>query len=198
MHTQQRLAAHEFLETKEAVSTKAAHIELYGVLFSMAQDPHLKDILFNQQRRMIEGYDYGVQLLQGHGVQMTATPPHTPQLRTYEQPQVGLQQPQMQAPNPNATQLSDATISTIALNMHKAGSAISMLWANECVNQPFRMYHATSANICQEMAWEMFQYMNFRGYYQAPQLADHTMNTMIQGLGGQAQPQQPYQTNFNH
>jgi spore coat protein CotF len=192
MHTQQRFAAHEFLETQEAIRTKAAHIELYGVLFSMVQDTHLKDILFNQQERMLQGYNYGINLLQGRGIHMT---PHTPTLRIYERPETGLQQPQMPAPNPNATKLSDFSIATIALNMHKSGSAISMLWACECVDQQIRMYHATSANICQEMAWEMFQYMNTMGYYQAPQLADHTMQTMLQGVQP-AQPQQPYQTHF--
>lgn len=192
MHTQQRFAAHEFLETQEAVRTKAAHIELYGVLFSMAQDTHLKDILFNQQRRMLEGYDYGIGLLQGKGIAMT---PHTPELRIYERPQPGLRQPSMPGPNPNATQLSDVSIATIALNLHKTGSAVAMLWACECVDPQIRQYHATSANICQEMAWEVFQYMNYKGFYQAPQLADHTMRTMIQAVQP-AEPQQPYQTHF--
>jgi spore coat protein CotF len=194
MQTSQRFAAHEFLETQEAVRTKVAHLELYGVLFSMAEDTHLKDILYNQQQRMLEGYNYGVALLQGRGIPMH---PHTPVLRVYEQPQTGLNQPQLPAPNPNATRLSDFSIATIVLTMHKTGSAISMLWASECVDQQIRMYHATSANICQEMAWEMFQYMNTKGYYQAPQLADHTMQTMIQGVQ-QAQQQQAYQTHFNH
>ncbi|WP_281884424.1 spore coat protein [Paenibacillus sp. YYML68] len=194
MHTQQRFAALEFLETQEAVRTKAAHIELYGVLFSMVSDQHLKDILYNQQKRMIEGYNFGVNLLQGRGVQLH---PHTPELRVYERPQTGLQQPSMPAPNPNATQLSDVSISTIALNLHKAGASMSMQWACECVDPQVRQYHATSANICQEMAWEMFQYMNYRGYYQAPQLADHTMRTMIQAVQPSGQ-QQPYQTHFNH
>lgn len=194
MHTQQRFAAHEFLETQEAVRTKAANIELYGVLFSMAKDTHLKDILFNQQGRMLEGYNYITNLLRGRGIQMT---PHTPEFRVYERPQTGLRQPQMQAPNPNATELSDMTIATIALNMHKTGSMVSMMWASECVDPQIRQYHATSANICQEMAYEMFQYMNYCGYYQAPQLADHTMRTMMQGVSA-AQPQQQYQTHFNH
>ncbi len=193
MHTQQRFAAHEFLETQEAIRTKAAHIELYGVLFSMAQDTHLKDILFNQQRRMLEGYDYGIGLLQGRGITMT---PHTPELRIYERPQVGLKQPSLPGPNPNAAQLSDVSISTIALNLHKTGSAVAMLWACECVDPQIRQYHATSANICQEMAWELFQYMNFKGFYQVPQLADHTMRTMIQAVHQPAEPQQPYQTHF--
>ncbi|MBP1153812.1 MULTISPECIES: spore coat protein [unclassified Paenibacillus] len=193
---EQRFAAHEFLETQEAVRTKAAHLELYGVLFSMAQDTHLKDILFNQQRRMLDGYNFGVQLLQGRGMNMM--PPHTPELRIYERPQTGLQQPAIPAPNPNASQLSDFSIATIALNMHKTGSAISMLWACECVDPQIRQYHATSSNICQEMAWEMFQYMNYKGYYQAPQLADHTMRTMIEAVQPSQQQQQVYQTHFNH
>lgn len=53
-----RYAAHEFLETQEAIRTKALNIELYGVMFAMAKDTHLKDILFNQRRRMIEGYNF--------------------------------------------------------------------------------------------------------------------------------------------
>lgn len=195
MYMEQRFAAHEFLETQEAVRTKAAHLELYGVLFSMAQDTHLKDILFNQQSRMLDGYNFGVQLLQGRGI--NRMPAHTPELRIYERPQTGLQQPSMPAPNPNASQLSDFSIATIALNLHKTGSAVSMLWACECVDPQIRQYHATSANICQEMAWEMFQYMNDKGYYQAPQLADHTMRTMIQAVQP-SQPQQAYQTHFNH
>lgn len=186
MYMEQRFAAHEFLETQEAVRTKGAQLELYGILFSMAQDAHLKDILFNQQSRMLDGYNFGVQLLQGRGIPMN---PHTPELRIYERPQTGLRHPSMPSPNPNATQLSDYSIATIALNMHKNGSAISMLRACECIDPQIRQYHATSSNICQEMAWEMFQYMNDKGYYQAPQLADHTMRTMIQGI----QPSQQQQ-----
>lgn len=189
----QPLAAHEFLETQESLRTKAADIELYGVLFAMAKDSHLKDILYNQQRRMIEGYNYGVQLIQGRAAGMQQ---HTPQLRVYEHPQAGLRHPQMAPPNPNATDLPDNTISGIALNLHKSGATFCMHMALECVDRQIRTFHATSANICQEMAYEMFQYMNYRGFYQAPQLADHTMQTMI----GAVQPsgtQQPYQTHFN-
>jgi spore coat protein CotF len=189
----QPLAAHEFLETQESLRSKAAGIELYGVLFAMAKDTHLKDILYDQQRRMIDGYNYGVQLLQGRAA---GAQQHTPQLRVYEHPQAGLRHPQMAPPNPNATDLSDATISGIALNLHKSGATFGMHMALECIDRQIRSYHATSANICQEMAWEMFQYMNYRGFYQAPQLADHTMQTMM-GMVAPAGAQQPYQTHFN-
>jgi spore coat protein CotF len=188
----QPYAAHEFLETQEALRTKAAHLELYGLLFAMAKDVHLKDILYNQQRRMLDGYNYGVQLMQGRAAAMQ---PHTPQLRIYEHPEAGLHHPQMAPPNPNATDLSDMTISALALDLHKCGAVGCMRQALECVDPQIRMYHATSANICQEMAYEMFQYMNDRGFYQAPQLADSTMQTMIQAVQP-AGSQQPHQTHF--
>ncbi|RXT06316.1 spore coat protein [Ammoniphilus sp. CFH 90114] len=178
-----RWAAHEFLETQEALRSKAATIELYGALMGMTQDAHLRDILQNQQRREIQAYQQGVNLLLGKGVQMQA--PHTPQMNVYEQPQVGLQQPTMSAPNPQATKLSDMSISTVLLNLHKSGAAVAMLWACECVDPQVRTYHATCANVCQEMAYELWQFMNYKGYYQAPQLADHTMNTMIRPFQGQ-------------
>jgi hypothetical protein len=36
-----RFAAHEFLETQEALRTKAANIELYGALMNMTQDAQI-------------------------------------------------------------------------------------------------------------------------------------------------------------
>lgn len=176
----QRLGAHEFLEMNEELRTKAANIELYGVLINQARDPHLRDILTNQQRRMAQAYQMGVNLLSNQGQTSGMMPPHTPQVNVYERPQVGLNHPQSPAPNPGVQELSDRTIGTVALNLHKAGAVMRMHWALECVNPTLRMYISTAANTCQEMAFECWQYLNYNGYYQVPQLADHTMNTMIE------------------
>ncbi|HEU4963951.1 MAG TPA: spore coat protein [Bacilli bacterium] len=174
-----RFGAHEFLETNEALRSKASIIELNGVLINQAQDPHLRDILSNQQRRMVQAYQMGVGLLNNQGMaQMNM--PHTPQMNVYERPQIGLNHPQSPAPNPNARQLSDRTIAEVALGLHKSSAVMSMNWALECVQPNIRTYHATGANLCQEMAYECWQYLNYNGYYQVPQLADHTMNTMIE------------------
>lgn len=173
-----RFGAHEFLETQEALRTKAAHIELYGVMISQAQDPHLRDILTNQQRRMVQGYNQGLALLMNHGMQTNL--PHTPQMNVYERTQIGLNHPQSPAPNPGTTTLSDRTIAQVALDLHKAGARTAMTWALECVQPQIRQYHATGANTCQEMAYECWQFLNYNGYYQVPQLADHTMRTIIE------------------
>lgn len=174
----QRYAAHEFLETQEALRTKHAEIELHGLLAEMAQDPQLKNMIMNHQRTVMNAYQQGVNLLAGKGVQVP-TAAHLTQMNRTGQISVGLHQPQMPQPNPHPSRLSDMTICTIMLNWHKSGSAISMLWANECVDPQIRQYHVNGANMCQEMAYETWQYMNMKGYYQAPQLADHTMQTMI-------------------
>jgi spore coat protein CotF len=179
-----RYGAHEFLETQEALRAKAAHIELYGVLINDAQDPHLRDILTNQQRRMVQGFQQCASMLMSHGVQPAVSVPHTPHANVYEQPQIGLNNPTFPSINPNAKQLSDFTIATTALLLHKAGAMFATNWTLESVAPALRACHATSANTCQEMAYELFQYMNYKGYYQVPQLADHTMNTMMQAVQG--------------
>ena len=180
-----RFGAHEFLETQDALRTKAADIELYGLLIAQARDPHLRDILTNQQRRMVSAYQQGVAVANAEqyksGVTLT---PHTPQTNVYENIQIGLHNPTMPVPNANAQALSDRTIATIALNCHKAGAISGMHAALECANPQLRACHATCANICQEMAYELFQYLNYTGVYQVPQLADHTMNTMMQAYEG--------------
>lgn len=182
----QKFAAHEFLEIQEALRSKHAQIELHGLFAEMAQDPQLRNMITNHQRRIMDAYQQGINLLMGKGVNVASTP-HTAHFRNAGQTNVGLNKPQMAAPNPNPTRLSDMTISTLMLNWHKSGSAINMLWAGECVDPQLRMYLVNGANMCQEMAYETWQYMNMKGYYQAPQLADHTMNTMVQAF----QQQQP-------
>lgn len=185
-----RYAAHEFLETQEALRSKHAEIEQHGLFAEMAQDPQLKNMILSHQQLIMNGYQQGLNLLMGKGVNVGVMP-QLPQMRTTEQTMVGLQQPQMPPPNPQPTRLSDMTISTLMLNCHKAGSAVGMLRAGECVDPQIRQYHVNGANLCQQLAYETWQYMNAKGYYQAPQLADHTMNTMINAY--QQQPPQPQQ-----
>lgn len=194
-----RFGAHEFLVTQETIRSKGAEIELYGVLISQCQDAHLRDILTNQQRRMVQGYQQCLAVLNNQG--FTPQVPHTPQTNVYENINIGLNNPQFPMPNPQANRLSDQSIATIALNLHKFGAISCMNFALECANPVLRQFHATSANTCQEMAYELFQFANYQGMYQVPQLADHTMQTMVQAFsapgygGGQgygAQQQQGY------
>ncbi|HZG70623.1 MAG TPA: spore coat protein [Chondromyces sp.] len=159
------MAAHELLETSEALRTKAAEIEQHGFFANECQDDHLKSILKRHQQQMIQAYQQGINLLQGKGGQVTHAYPN---FNTHN-PQVGMrEQMTLSAPNPNARALPDRTISTLALNAHKTGAVMGMVWANECVDPQIRSYHVQGANLCQEMAYEIWQWMNQNSYYAAP------------------------------
>jgi spore coat protein CotF len=179
--------AHEFLETQEALRSKAAHIELYGVMEEMAQDQQLKSILRNQQNRMMQSYQQGINLLQGKGVQVQSIP--QPRFNVNQQPTVGIQNQMTQqiVPNMHPSRLSDQTIGTVCMNQHKMGAAVAMIWASECADPQLRTYHVTCANSCQEMAYELWQYLNAKGYYQVPVFPQQTMAAMAQSFQQQTQ-----------
>lgn len=58
---------------------------------------------------------------------------------------------------------------------------MGMQWANECVDPQIRMYHVNGANMCQEMAYEIWSWMNQNGYYQPPTF-DTTQTTQMTGM----------------
>ncbi|WP_102349099.1 spore coat protein [Bacillus sp. Marseille-P3661] len=174
-----RFGAHEYLETQELVRKVSADIELHAVCAEMTQDQELKSLLTRHIQGMQQTFQQSVNALQNKGISANTTM-NTSQygLHTNTQPKVGLHNPTMYPPNPNAQRLSDVTICTILLNSHKAGSVFGMQWANECVDPQLRQLHITCATNCNAMAYEIWQYMNAKGMYQVPQLADHTMQTM--------------------
>lgn len=173
-------AAHELLETQEALRTKTAEIEQHGFFANNCRDQHLKGILLRHQQQMITAYQQGVNLLSGKGVQL----PHQYPTFTGQNTSVGMQQQQTSgsAPMANTQMLSDKTMATLVLNAHKSGSMMSMLWANECVDPQIRAYHVNGANLCQEMAYEIWAWMNQNGYYQPPQFNTQTQTQMQQAF----------------
>jgi len=170
------LAAHELLETSEALRIKAAEIEQHSLFTKMCKDQQLKSILIRHQQQMIVAYQQGVNFLQGRGAHVSHMAPsfQAQNLST------GMSDQFQSAMGPQAAaqQLSDQTIATLALNTHKTGSMMGMLWANECVDSNLRMYHVNGANQCQEMAYEIFAWMNQHGYYQPPAFNNQQMVQM--------------------
>jgi len=180
-------AAHELLETSEALRTKAAEIEQHGVFANQCNDQHLKSILTRHQQQMITAYQQGVSLMQGKGAQLTHQTPSFFNMQHNMQHTANLgmhQQTAMSAPMANTQTLSDQTIATLALNTHKSGAVMGMQWANECVDPQLRMYHVNGANLCQEMAYEIWNWMNQNGYYQPPTFS----TTQVSQMTGMFQP----------
>ncbi|WP_227935350.1 spore coat protein [Alkalihalobacillus deserti] len=172
------LAAHELLETQEALRTKAAEIEQHGLFANQCRDQRLKGILAKHQQQMITAYQQGVNLMQGRGAQLTH---QTPNFYTQNVNPNAHHQVSMSAPMMNTQTLSDQTMATLALNTHKSGSVMGMQWANECVDPQIRMYHVNGANLCQEMAYEIWTWMNQNGYYQ-PQNFNNAQTTQMMNM----------------
>ncbi len=176
---QRSWAAHEFLETNELLRKLTADIELHAFCSNATNDPELKNILQRHIKGMDQTYHQAIQLLQNKGANMRATAGYNQ--HSQHHPHVGMQNPTMiPAPNTQANRLSDFTMGTIILNSHKAGSMFGMLWANECVDPDVRSLHVMSANNCQQMAYEIWQFMNNRGYYEAPMMPANQVTMMNQ------------------
>lgn len=169
-----KMAAHELLETSEALRTKAAEIEQLGFFANQCQDPNLKGLLNRQQQLMVNAYQQGVNILQGKGGQVD----HLNPTFNGHNIQVGLHNQVGVTANPNSNKLTDITISTLTLNNHKSGAVNSMIWANECVDPQIRSYHVQGAVMCQEMAYETWQWMNAVGFYNAPDFQQNQINQM--------------------
>ncbi|MFC4101862.1 spore coat protein [Paenibacillus xanthanilyticus] len=168
--------AHEILEIHEVLAASIDAINLFQVYRPFVQDPQLARILDNQLQFMTQGYQTFVQLINGQGAAQPA------QFRAPKnvQPLLGLRQPTPAAPNQPGEQLDDRDVACAALNCHKNGAVKKMLAALECTNPQFRAYLQQSAVNCSEQAYELWQYMNQKGFYQVPTLQDNTTQTMIQ------------------
>ncbi|MHB8919307.1 MAG: spore coat protein [Desulfocucumaceae bacterium] len=111
--------------------------------------------------------------------------------------QFGIQQPgQAQAQQQSTSRtLNDRTISQGALIFHKCGASRATTAALESAEPHLRNLAAASARTCMDMAYEMFQYMNQRGFYQMPEMPRNFVNhTQAAGAPGYPGMQHGYQT----
>lgn len=162
----------------------------------MTTDQELRGILRRHIEAMDQTYHQTVNLLQNKGMNMTGT--NLYRMHAEHHPHVGFDHPHMMpAPNPHARRLNDMTIGTILLNTHKAGSMFGMQWANECIDPDVRALHITSALNCQQMAYEVWQLMNARGYYEVPAMPMGTVTAMTQTFQPAAQGNTTY-TGIHH
>ncbi len=181
-------AAHEVIVMNEALMTKSANVEVLSFLSAQVQDPSLQNMLSQHVQLIHNHYIQGVSILQGqHGGSHFTNPSY--QSTMQGQPQLGLRNPSMPSPNPSAAMPSERSICTVALNIYKFGAIGWTTFALECTHPQFRNFLMTGANMCDKMAYDIWSFMNQKGYYQVPTLQENTTQSMIQAY----QPVQPMQ-----
>ncbi|MFA4885889.1 MAG: spore coat protein [Desulfotomaculaceae bacterium] len=188
-----RLGTQELMEMHEVLNESVCMIEHYAMYLNHGQDPELRRILERQQRHMIDSYNAKVNLSQSQGIDITGIPRPAMGARTAGitmegRPEHGMQHVPPAVNSPDATSLNDRAIATGAMVFHKCGAVRSTNAAFVCTDPQLRNFLSTAAKSCVEMAYEMFQYMNQKGWYPARMMQQHTMT----------QTQQTYQTQAGH
>lgn len=179
-----KFGTHEAMEVHEVLSENTCMIDHYAMYLNQCQDPELRKILERQQRYMADTYNTMINVMQGQGIDVSSTPRintnQTTMMAGGNQPDYAIQQVSPVMPNTEAKTLSDRAISMGALVFHKCGSIRSTGAALECANPNLRNLLVTAARSCMEMSYEIFQYMNNKGWYPVPAMPENIMSQIQQ------------------
>ncbi|MDN5361514.1 MAG: hypothetical protein PWP70_561, partial [Moorella sp. (in: firmicutes)] len=91
----------------------------------------------------------------------------------------GLDNPGTLTPNSSANEMDDRDVASGMLGCHKASATMRMVAALECADPELRRMIQQGAINCSEQAYEVWQYMNQKGYYQVPTMKEMTTSTMM-------------------
>ncbi|WP_433945598.1 spore coat protein [Paenibacillus sp. SN-8-1] len=169
---------HEIFEAHEIIQCTINLLDNYTIYRSFVKDQELMGILDRQSAYIRTQYDLTVECFKSGQKPSQETEPYLiPQMK---QPVYGMQQ-QGQAKKPAASQaeINDAVISTLMLNIVKPHASALARSATEVVNPVVRRVLASQSQNFVEMAYELFEYQNVRGYYQLPQLPGQDMHAML-------------------
>ncbi|AYK07900.1 spore coat protein [Brevibacillus laterosporus] len=172
------LGAHEVLDLHEVLDgmiNTGNNMQMYR---SYVKDPQLMSILENQLQFHLQSYNMLISILQQTNYQKPIQERHL-KILGYSQPTYGLRQPAPLAPSTSPQEIDDRDISSCMLGLHKSAATIKMTATLECADPTLRRALSQAAVNCADMAYEVWQYMNQRGYYQVATLKEVTTQTMI-------------------
>lgn len=181
-----QFAAHELLGMQEALLQKTANVEILSFLGQQVQDGRLRGMLEQHARTINDHYVQGVRILQGHATTQAVQQTH--QQIMSAQPKLGLNNFSIPAPSMDSGAPSDRTVASTALALYKFGAIAWTTLALECINPQLRSFLMDGAAMCDRLAYDMWSYMNQRGYYQVPTLQNTTTQAMVQAY---QMPQNP-------
>jgi spore coat protein CotF len=172
-----RLGGHEVMDVHEILHCTIATLDQYMLYRQHAKDPELIDMIDRQHRFMLDNYNILVECFK------TGTNPSHP-TSSYKMNQTndvvyGLKPTEPKKPKLNASEIGDQCISGYMLGLMKADARQLTTASLECTNPVVRRVIADSIPNYVEMAYELFQYQNKKGYYQVAVLAPQDMQTIL-------------------
>lgn len=169
------LGAHEVMEIHEVLTDTIDGINQFQLYRPFIRDQQLGMILDRQLQFMNQEYNNMVQAVSQRGMNQ-GTAYRVPKQIT---PVYGLNNPAPQSPNFRPDQMDDRDVASGMLGCHKASASMKMTAALECADPALRRMVQQGAINCAEQAYEVWQYMNQKGYYQVPTMKEMTTNTVI-------------------
>ena len=170
----QNLGAHEVLMTHEVLTDMIDGINQFQLYQPHITDSQLQNIWSNQIQHMHNSYQNLVNYMHNKGGGQ-GVPYRTP--RQFS-PKYGLRNPSPQQPNNSINQMDDRDVASGMLGCAKASACLYTTAALECADPTLRNMVSNCVQSAINQAYELFQYMNQKGMYQVPTLADRTTNTM--------------------
>lgn len=171
---QQKFGAHELMEVHEVLENIINTINHYQLYRPHITDARLGQILDRQFQHTLREYDNLVSYITNQGgVSSTIY-----EGRVMAQTKYGLRNPASQSPNQSPQMLDDRDIASSMLCCTKATALLQISAALECADPQLRQMMIQGAVSCAEKAYEIFQYMNEKGYYQVPTLNPNTQQTL--------------------
>ncbi|RXT15352.1 spore coat protein [Ammoniphilus sp. CFH 90114] len=167
--------AHEVMEMHEVLTDAIDGINQFQLYRPHATDQQLVQMIDRHLQFMLSEYNLMVQTLNQKGMNQ-AVPYRAPRNVS---PTYGLDNPSTQAPNMSIQNMDDRDVASGMLGCYKASAVFKMNAALECADPQLRRTLQQGAVNCSEMAYEVWQYMNEKGYYQIPTMKEMTTNTMI-------------------
>ncbi len=167
--------AHECLEAHEILTDAINGINQFELYRPHVKDQQLGQILDRQLSFMIQGYNGLVNYLHNNGRYQSTSY----QGQSNFSPKLGLRNPSPENPNMNVNQLNDRDIASGMLGCAKSSAVFATLASLECTDPNLRNIMKTCITSKVDMAYETFQYMNQKGFYQVPTMQDNTTQTMI-------------------
>lgn len=180
-----KFGAAELLQAHEVLCQHIDGINQFELYRPHIQDQRFMQILDSQLNHMFSGYQNLVNFLQNQGMG-SVVPYRAPKSSTIK---YGLRQPSPVEPNASNNEIDDRDIASGMMFYIKASARQCTISALECANPELRNMMTNCAVSAINQAYEIFQYMNQKGMYQVPTLAEQTTQTMINTYQVGSQPQ---------
>jgi spore coat protein CotF len=180
-----KFGAAEILQAHQVLSQHIDGINQFELYRQHVKDQRLMQILDSQVNHMFTGYQNLVRFLQNQGMG-SAVPYRAPKSSTIK---YGLRQPSPAVPNASDNEMDDRDVASGMMFSIKASALQCTTAALESANPDLRNMMTNCAVSAINQAYEIFHYMNQKGFYQVPTLAEQTTQTMINTYQVGSQPQ---------